>query len=127
MNKLLALNTNTGGIKTNANNGNNSNVLNGNGGSANNFKVVVPPKIENPLGSNTLLGIGYKFINLMLALIVIAAVVVIVIAGFKMVIGGGNESQIAKQKKALVYAIAGLAVAFMSFAIVQIIQNLIQK
>lgn len=90
-------------------------------------QVIVPGKIKDPFGGKTLLGVGTKFINLLLALIVIAAVVVIVIAGFRMVAGGGNPAQVAKAKKAILYAILGLAVALMSFAIVQIIQRVLEK
>ncbi len=132
MKHLLALNNNSGGIKINSNTGNNSNQTGsgsgtGTGGNANNFTLVKPGKITDVFNGKSLLQIGTMFINFLLAMIVIAAVVVIVIAGFKMVLGGANESQIAKQKKAIVYAIAGLVVAFMSFAIVQIVQNFIQK
>ena len=109
-------NTNTTTPNTNSNTANNGN-----------FTVVVPPKIDDPFKGKTLLGVGYNFINFLLGAIVIAAVVVIVIAGFRMVVGGANPSQISKSKKAIVYAIVGLVVAFMSFAIIQIIQNFLQK
>ena len=97
------------------------------GGNVGQSEVIVPPKITDPFGGTTLLGVGNKFINFLLAMIVIAAVVVIVIAGFRMVVGGGNPSQVAKAKKAILWAIIGLAVALMSFAIVQIIQRFLEK
>jgi hypothetical protein len=87
--------------------------------------LVVPGKIKSPVGSGSLTGAVNGVINLLFALIVIAAVVVIIIAGFRMVIGGGNPDQIAKAKKTIIWAILGLVVAFMSFAIVRIIQGLL--
>lgn len=108
-------------------NTNNSNTVKGNAGGTANFTEITPPKITDPLKGKSLLGVGYNFISFLLGLIVIAAVVVIVVAGFRMVAGGGNPAQIAKAKKAIIWAIVGLIVAFMSFAIVQIIQNFLQK
>ncbi len=89
--------------------------------------LVEPGKIKDPFAGKSLLAVGTKFINLLLSLIVIAAVVVIIIAGFRMVTGGGNPAQVTKAKKAILYAILGLAVALMSFAIVQIIQRFLDK
>ncbi len=104
---------------------------NGNAGIGNSnakpISLVVPGKIKDPFSGKSLLAVATKFINLLLALIVIAAVVVIIIAGFRMVAGGGNPAQVTKAKKAILYAILGLAVALMSFAIVQIIQRFLEK
>lgn len=124
--KLAQKNNNKAANNNNTGNSNNNNSNNSSSGTSN-FTVVTPPKITDPTKGKTLLGVGYGFINFLLGLIVIAAVVVIVIAGFRMVAGGGNPSQIAQAKKAIVWAIVGLVVAFMSFAIVQIIQNFLQK
>ncbi len=88
---------------------------------------VVPTKIDDPFKGKSLLAVGNQFINFMLAMIVLAAVIVIVIAGFRMVTGGGNPQQIAKAKKAILWAIVGLAVALMSFGIIQIVHILLQK
>ncbi|HEX3096028.1 MAG TPA: hypothetical protein VHQ20_02825 [Patescibacteria group bacterium] len=87
--------------------------------------TVVPAKITDPLKGQSLLGVGLKLINFMLAMIVIAAVVVIIVAGFRMITGGGNPSQVSTAKKAIVWAVVGIVVAFMSFAIVAIIQRLL--
>jgi hypothetical protein len=61
----------------------------------------------------------------LLSLIVIAAVVVIIIAGFRMATAGGNADQLTKAKKTIIWAILGIVVAFMSFAIVRIVQGLL--
>lgn len=87
-------------------------------------QVVVPP-IDNPTGVSSLSGVVYKVISVMLALIIIAAVIVIIISGFKMMTGGGSPDQLKSAKKGILWAVIGLVVAFMSFAIVAIIQRLL--
>lgn len=85
------------------------------------------PKIKNPFGdqAQTLPGIFNRIINIILGLIVIAAVVVIIISGFRMVAGGGNPDQVKKAKTGIIWALIGLVVAFMSFAIVSIVQKIL--
>lgn len=90
------------------------------------FTVVVPPKITDPTGGKSLLGVGYSFINFLLYLIVIVAVIVIIIAGFRMVVSGSNPSELTKAKKSIVWALVGIAVAFASFTIVYLIQNFLK-
>lgn len=86
---------------------------------------VVPGSITNQFAGKTLSGVVGQVINILLALIVIAAVVVIIVAGFRMAAGGGNPDQITKAKKTIIWAIVGLVIAFMSFAIVAIIRSLL--
>lgn len=98
-----------------------------NGNNANSVQNVNIPKITDPFGGKSLSGVGTQVINILLALIVIAAVVVIIIAGFRMIAGGSNPSEIATAKRAIIWAIIGLLVAFLSFGIVQVIQNILLK
>lgn len=120
MNKILIAQTNRNTPVNTTNRNSNS----GNSNSANRQQTTVP-QIKDPFGGKTLSGIASQGINILLSFIVIAAVVVIIIAGFRMVAGGGNPDQIAKAKKTIIWAIIGLAVAFMSFAIVRIVQSLL--
>ncbi len=87
--------------------------------------TVVVPEITNPFPVSTLPGVFNQIIYIILGLIVMAAVVVIIISGFRMLTGGNNPDQLKKAKKGIVWAIIGLVVAFMSFAIVTIIQRLL--
>jgi hypothetical protein len=87
--------------------------------------VVIPP-ITNPTGLTSVSGAVGKVINILLALIIIAAVIVIIISGFKMMTGGGSPDQLKSAKKGILWAVIGLVVAFMSFAIVAIIQNVLK-
>ena len=67
-------------------------------------------------------------INIMRGFFVVIAawaVAFIVIGGFQMVIAAGNEEMYTKAKKTIVWAILGLAVAVLSFAIIAIVENLI--
>ena len=61
----------------------------------------------------------------LIQIIPIAAVVMVIVAGFKMVVSGGNEEKITEAKRMLFWAVIGLIIAFMSFSIVIIVQNLI--
>lgn len=88
---------------------------------------VVIPQITNPFGDQvtTVPGVASRVITVLLALIIIAAVIVIVISGFRMIVGGSNPDQLKKAKTGIIWAIIGLLVAFMSFAIVAIVQRLL--
>lgn len=90
----------------------------------NNAQVTIP-NIKDPFGGKNLSSITNQVITILLTLIVVAAVIVIILSGFRMITGGGNPDQIAKSKKAIIWAVVGIVVAFMSFAIISIIQNLL--
>lgn len=113
---VLAVNSNT-----------NSTINAGLGANLNVPSVVTPAKISNPVGSDSLLVVGTRLINFLLGLIVIAAVVTIVIAGFRMITGGANPQQIATAKRAIIWAIIGLAVALFSFAIIEMVNTFLKK
>ena len=57
-------------------------------------------------------------INIMLFIIGIIAVIVIVIAGIMYATSGGNAEQTKKAKDAILYAVIGIIVAVMAYAIV---------
>ncbi len=105
----------------------NTNTVPGKVGGSYSGTLVTPPQIDNPVGGKSLLQVGTNLINFMLAMIVIVTVVVIIVAGFRLMTAGGNETTITKSKRAILYALGGLAVALMSFAIVQIIQSFLGK
>ncbi len=85
---------------------------------------TVPP-IDNPFGDNTLLGVVANLIKVLFGIIIMAAIVVIIISGFRMVTGGDNPEQLKKAKQGIIWALIGLVVSLMSYAIVQIIQNIL--
>ncbi len=59
-----------------------------------------------------------NIINILLFIIGIIAVIVIVIAGIQYVTSGGNADQASKAKNAIIYAVVGIIVAVMAYAIV---------
>ncbi len=107
---------------TNTNTNTNSNTNTAPPGNTN----VDIPSITNPFGPiGTVSGLINRIINIILGLIVMAAVIVIVISGFRMIAGGNSPEQLKKAKTGIIWAIIGLLVAFMSFAIVSIVQKLL--
>ena len=60
-------------------------------------------------------------VNLLLYVAGIIAVVIIVIAGFRFVTSNGDAAQVSKAKNTIIYALVGLVVAVMSYAIVNFI------
>ena len=59
-----------------------------------------------------------NIINILLFIIGIIAVIVIVIAGIQYATSGGNADQASKAKNTIIYAIVGIIVAVMAYAIV---------
>lgn len=60
-----------------------------------------------------------KYINFILPYLTLAAFVGFVVAGFFYVTAYGNEEQVQKAKKILIWSVVGLILVIMSFAIVQ--------
>ena len=61
-----------------------------------------------------------KYVNFALPYLALAAFVGFVYAGFLYVTAYGNEEQIQKSKKILIYAVVGLIVVILSYSIVQL-------
>lgn len=64
--------------------------------------------------------------NVITALVTIAGIVAIffiIYSGFKLITSGGDPKQVETAKNSLVYAILGLFVVFLSFAIINIISR----
>ena len=83
---------------------------------------------DNQTGSsnNPLLGKGGLLTNTIkiLSLIVgIAAIIVIIISGIRTVISAGDANSVAAARRAIIYALIGLAVAAMAQAIVAFVLN----
>lgn len=86
--------------------------------------VTIDP-IKNPLKATTATEAAKRLINLLLSLIAIASVIMIMYSGFRMVAYAGNEQVVKSAKNAIIYSIAGLVVAIMSFSIISIIQRIL--
>ncbi|GAC1412914.1 MAG: hypothetical protein NVSMB66_3470 [Candidatus Doudnabacteria bacterium] len=75
----------------------------------------------NPLPDNNLDSIVVRALKYILGIIGSVAVVVIVIAGFRMVASQGNSEAIKGAKNSIQWAIIGLVVAFLAYAMVAIV------
>lgn len=75
---------------------------------------------QNLFGPN---GIWMKIINTIIFVIGAVAVVMIVIGGFRYVVSGGDSGNITSAKNTILYAVVGLVIAILSFAIVNFVIN----
>lgn len=57
-------------------------------------------------------------VNLLIFFIGVVAVIVIIVSGFTFVTSNGNKEQVTKARNTLTYAIVGLVVAILAYAIV---------
>jgi len=60
-------------------------------------------------------------INYFLGLLGLIAVAFLIYAGVMMVTAGGNEEQVTKSKKIIVYAVIGIVIILLSYAIVSFV------
>lgn len=60
-------------------------------------------------------------INVMLAAVGVIAVIMIIVGGIRYALSGGDESGIKSAKGTITYAVVGLVVAIMAFAIVNFV------
>lgn len=79
---------------------------------------------NNPV-SDDFMAIIQRIVNTLLALIATVAVIFIVVGGFRLTFSQGNQEAVAKGKKTLTWAIAGLAVALLTFAIIRALYQLL--
>jgi magnesium-transporting ATPase (P-type) len=62
-----------------------------------------------------------NIINVMLILIGIVAVIMLIVGGFRYVLSNGNEKAVSGAKDTILYAVIGIVVALLSFAIVNFV------
>lgn len=62
-----------------------------------------------------------KIINILLFLIGAIAVIMIIIGGLRYVTSGGDQSQVSGAKNTILYAVVGLVIAVMAYAIVNFV------
>lgn len=75
-----------------------------------------------PAGTNTdLTAYVQSIINILIAVIGIVAVIMLIVGGFRYVFSQGNEKAVQGAKDTILYAIIGIVVAILSFAIVNFV------
>ena len=62
-------------------------------------------------------------INIILWVVGVSAVIVIIVAGLKYVTSAGNPSAISSAKTTILYAVIGLVIAILAYAIVNFVLN----
>ena len=62
-----------------------------------------------------------KITNTILYIVGIVAVIMLIVGGIKYVISGGDSKKVTDAKNTVLYAIIGLVVAFLAFAIVNFV------
>lgn len=78
--------------------------------------------ITNPLGNtNDITGVLKNVINWMLGLVGLLALIALIVGGGRMIVDFGNEEQVKKAKTTILYAVIGLAVVILSYAIINIV------
>ncbi len=79
----------------------------------------------NPINVDTFPELVLFVLKGFLFLIGVMAVLIIIIGGVRMVLSQGNQESITKGKQTVIWAVAGLIVALLSFSMVSIVQNLL--
>lgn len=79
--------------------------------------------ITNPLGGKdqTITDILVKVVNWMLGLVGIVALIALITGGARMIMDFGNEEQVHKGKTTILWAVIGLLVVILSYAIINIV------
>lgn len=62
-----------------------------------------------------------RIINVAIGIIGLLAVIMIIVSGFQMTTSAGNPAKVAKAKNTLTYAVIGLVIALLAYAIVNFV------
>ena len=63
-------------------------------------------------------GIVTAVINVLLSIVGVVAIIMIIVGALRMVLSSGNEKTVADARNTIIYAVIGLVVAILAFAIV---------
>lgn len=77
--------------------------------------------IDQPSGLFIQGGIFQDVVNIFLFVIGAVAVIMIIIGGLRYVVSGGNASSVTEAKNTILYAIVGIVVAILAYAIVDFV------
>jgi hypothetical protein len=76
---------------------------------------------ESLFGEDGSEGIFKKVVNIMLFVIGAVAVIMLIYGGVKYVLSGGAQDKVAEAKNTILYAIVGIVVAILAFAVVNFV------
>jgi hypothetical protein len=77
-------------------------------------------QVVNIFGAN---GIFSTITNLMLFLVGAISVIMIIIGGFRYVVSGGNASSVSAAKNTILYAVIGIIIAILAYAVINFVIN----
>lgn len=77
--------------------------------------------VDGGTGANDINGLIRNVINILLFIVGAAAVIMIIIGGLRYVTSGGDSSNVTAAKNTILYAVVGLVVASLAFAIVNFV------
>jgi hypothetical protein len=80
-----------------------------------------PVELPNPLGTTDVTAIVARIIKVVLGFVGVLALVMFIYGGLMWMTSGGKEEQIRKGKDTLVWAVAGMALVFFSYSILNFI------
>lgn len=83
--------------------------------------IIFAVDVDNPLGETDIQEIIGNIVNAILGVVGLVAVAMIVYGGVLFSISGGNQDTLDKAKKTITYAVVGLIIALLSYAIVNFI------
>lgn len=86
-----------------------------------------PTQLINLSRFNSVPDLVFGIINYALIMLGIITTLMIIYGGFLMVLSAGNEERLNAGRKTLTWAIIGFALALLSFSIVAIVQNVLQR
>ena len=86
-------------------------------GSTGENELENPNQVQSPIGATDLEGAITTIINVFLGVAFVLAVVMIVYSGYRMIFSAGNEEQVTRAKTILRWAIIGIIVIVLSYAI----------
>lgn len=76
---------------------------------------------DNPTGDVSVDGVFKLAVNVLLYVVGAVAVIMIIVGGFKYVTSGGDSSGVTSAKNTILYAVIGLIVAVLAFALVNFV------
>lgn len=83
-------------------------------------------KIDVPSGPSDIGSVIKTITNTLMTVVGIAAVIMLIIGGLMYIFSGGNPEQTKRAKDTILYAIIGIIIAILSYAIVNFVVGIIK-
>jgi len=81
--------------------------------------------LENPLGSNTIMGVINNVLNYLMLISVPILAIMILIGGFQILTAAGNPTKITSGRHTITYAVIGFAIILISKGVALVILNIL--